>query len=72
MMVFLPAQRSAVYADRRSYAWVYETTNETERRRGHSWLADQAAQPDSIPATGRTGPHPMADGPSIGLPTEGG
>lgn len=31
MMVFLPAQRPAVYAGRRSCTWVYETTNETER-----------------------------------------
>ncbi len=67
MMVFLPAQRLAVYADRRWCTWVYETTNETERWRRYGWLAimrhshrpncppagDHAAQPPAELPPGR-------------------
>ena len=54
MMVFLPAQRLAVYADRRWCTWVYETTNETERWRRYGWLAimRHSHRPNCPPAGG--------------------
>jgi hypothetical protein len=50
MVVYLPGQRPAVHADGRTCTWVYETTNETERRRQAGWRSCRTA--GSLPVAG--------------------